>query len=357
MQSRKFRFPLLFLSILALLFALWAGLLRMGWDWPVLRPTLPMSHGPLMISGFFGTLIALERAVAVNRRWAYPGPLCSGVGGILLLSGVKGDFAPLLLALGSLGLALVCLWMWRQHPVAHSGVIALGGLCWLAGSLLWLFGSPIYQVVFWWSAFLVFTIAGERLELSRVRRLRRGSQILFLVIAAGVLAGLVGLRFDLVWGERLVGLGYLALAAWLWIHDLARVTVRQKGLTRYIAVCLLSGFAWLALGGLLSIFYPGYTAGPIYDATLHAVFVGFVFSMVFGHAPIIFPAVLGFAIAFRSYLYLPLALLHLSLVMRLAGDFGGWVALRQWGGLLNALAIVLFLLLILSLRTGKSAQD
>lgn len=348
MQNPTFRLPLLFLSILALLFALWAGLLRMGWDWPTLRPTLPMSHGPLMVSGFFGTLIALERAVAIQRRWAYLGPLCSGVGGALLIAGLQGDVAPLLLALGSLGLALVCLWMGWQHPAAHSGVVALGGVCWLVGSLLWLFGSPVYQVVLWWSAFLVFTIAGERLELSRVRRLRRGSQVMFLAIAAGILVGLVGLRLDLVWGERWVGLGYLALAAWLWIHDLARVTVRQSGLRRYIAVCLLSGFAWLALGGLLSVFYPGYTAGPIYDAKLHAVFVGFVFSMVFGHAPIIFPAVLGVAIAYRRLFYLPLVLLHLSLMMRLAGDFGGWIALRQWGGLLNALAIVLFLGLILS---------
>jgi len=93
--------------------------------------------------------------------------------------------------------------------------------------------------------------------------------------------------------KRIVGLGYLALAAWLLVHDLARVTVRQNGLTRYIAVCLLTGFVWLMVGGWLSIGYAGYTAGPIYDAKLHAVFVGFVFSMVFGHAPIIFPAVLG----------------------------------------------------------------
>jgi hypothetical protein len=78
------------------------------------------------------------------------------------------------------------------------------------------------------------------------------------------------------------------------------------------------------------------------------VFVGFVFSMVFGHAPIIFPAVLGAPINYRSYFYLPLLLLHLSLALRLAGDFGGWVIIRQWGGLLNALAIVLFLLLILA---------
>jgi hypothetical protein len=330
-----------------------AGLLRMGWDWPALRPTLPMSHGPLMVSAFFGTLIALERAVALNKRWAYLGPLCSGVGGILLLLGVKGSIAPLLLTLGSLGLALVCLWMWRQHPVVHSAIIAVGGLCWLVGSLLWLLGFPVYQVVLWWSAFLVFTIAGERLELSRVRRLRPRSQRLFIVIAGGILIGLIGLRFDPIWGERIIGLGYLTMGVWLLVHDLARVTVRQSGLTRFIAVCLLTGFVWLMIGGLLNIGYAGYTAGPIYDAKLHAVFVGFVFSMVFGHAPIIFPAVLGspadlgLPIAYRRFFYIPLMLLQLSLVLRLAGDFGGWVAVRQWGGLLNALAIVLFLLVMI----------
>lgn len=347
MSGRVFRLPFLLLSILALLFALWAGLLRMGWAWPVIRPTLPMSHGPLMVSGFFGTLIALERAAALDKRWAYLGPLCSGVGGVLLLFGVEGSFAPLLLALGSLGLSVVCLWMWRQHSALHTAIIFLGALCWLAGSALWLFGSPVYEVVLWWSAFLVFTIAGERLELSWVRRPTPKGQRLFAAVIGVVLLGLVWLRFDLIWGERVVGLGYLALAVWLWVFDLARVTVRQRGLTRYIAVCLLSGFAWLGVGGLSNMAYAGYSAGPIYDAKLHAVFVGFVFSMVFGHAPIIFPAVLGAPIDYRPHFYFPLLLLHLSLALRLAGDFGAWVVIRQWGGLLNALAIVLFLLLIL----------
>jgi hypothetical protein len=348
MQSRAFRLPFLLLSILALLFALWAGLLRMGWDWPVLRPTLPMSHGPLMVSGFFGTLIALERAVAISRKRAYLGPLFSGLGGILLLVGVKGDFAPFLLALGGMGLALVCLWMWRQHPALHSAIIAAGALCWLVGSLLWLFGSPVYEVVLWWSAFLVFTIAGERLELSRVRRPTLNRQRLFAAIAGFVFIGLILLRWDLIWGERIVGLGYFSLALWLWIHDLARVTVHQRGLTRYIAICLLGGFIWLGVGGLLNLFYAGYTAGLIYDAKLHAVFVGFVFSMVFGHAPIIFPAVLGTPINYSPYYYTPLVLLHLSLFVRLAGDFSGWTIVRQWGGLLNALAILLFLLILIS---------
>jgi hypothetical protein len=45
-----------------------------------------------------------------------------------------------------------------------------------------------------------------------------------------------------------------------------------------------------------------------------------VFAMVFGHAPIIFPAVLRVAVPYHASFYLPLVLLHLSLLVRLAGN-------------------------------------
>ena len=61
------RLPLLAMGMIALLTGLWAGLLRLGWDLPLLRPTFPALHGPLMVSGFLGTLIGLERAVALRE--------------------------------------------------------------------------------------------------------------------------------------------------------------------------------------------------------------------------------------------------------------------------------------------------
>ena len=73
------------LVVLALLAAMWAGLLRMGWVWPPLRPSLAAVHGPLMVSGFVGTLIGLERAVALGKKWAYTAPLLTGLGGLALL--------------------------------------------------------------------------------------------------------------------------------------------------------------------------------------------------------------------------------------------------------------------------------
>lgn len=43
------------------------GLIRLGWQLPALTPSLALAHGPLMISGFLGTLITLERAVATQK--------------------------------------------------------------------------------------------------------------------------------------------------------------------------------------------------------------------------------------------------------------------------------------------------
>ena len=131
----------------------------------------------------------------------------------------------------------------------------MGALAWLVGNGLWLAGWPIYRIVFWWIGFLVLTIAGERLEMSRVLRISRSSQMLFLGITGvfGVGLVLVSLNLDLGW--RVTGLGMLALAVWLLRYDIARRTVRQTGLTRFIAVSLLSGFVWLGVSGVLAIVF------------------------------------------------------------------------------------------------------
>ena len=49
------------------------------------------------------------------------------------------------------------------------------------------------------------------------------------------------------------GAALLALALWLLRQDIARRTVKDTGLTRFIAVCLLSGYAWLALAGAIML--------------------------------------------------------------------------------------------------------
>lgn len=336
------RVPLLVLAIAALLGALWGGLLRLGWPWPLLHPPLLMAHGPLMVSGFLGTLICLERAVALNRRWTYAAPILSGLGALVLMVGGAGWPGPLLLTLGSLWLVAIFVQIIRQQPVLFTATMGLGALSWLVGNLLWLSGRSIPEVVLWWLSFLVITIVGERLELGRVLKQTRWRIATFAGALGLFITGLLLSLLSLDTGMRVSGAGMLALALWLLGYDIARRTVRRTGLTRFIAVALLLGYGWLATGGGLMLWLGDVRAGPAYDAMLHAVFVGFVISMVFGHAPIIFPAVLRIPVTYDWSCYVPLVLLHASLAARLGGDLLGLLALRQSGGLLNAIAILLF---------------
>ena len=267
----------------------------------------------------------------------------TGAGALALLAGVGGPWAPLLITAGSGGLAGMSLGLtWRQ-PLLPPLALTVGALAWLAGNALWLTGWPIFRLAPWWVAFLVLTIAGERLELSRVLRPSSASRVAFGVAAGGLAAGAMLSVVAPAQGARLLGFALLALAGWLFRYDVARRTIRQQGLTRFIAAAMLSGYVWLAVGGVLFVLEAHrLVGGPAYDAALHAVFVGFVFSMIFGHAPIILPAVLGVTVRYRGWFYAHLVLLHLSLALRLGGALGGWWTVRRWGGLLNAAAVLVF---------------
>ncbi len=357
----RYRWPLMVLAMLALAAGLDAGLNRIGWRIPMPQPALAGAHGPLMIAGALGTVISIERAVALRRRWPYAAPLLNGLGSVVLILGVPGRLGPLLFVLGSLVLAFVFVVVLRIHAGKHSVCMAAGTLALLVGNLLWMIGRPFSLVVFWWSLFLVLTIAGERLELGRLRQLPANIEYRFMALAALLVVGTGATLAAPDLGTRIAGAGALGLAGWLLQYDIARRTIRKGGLTRYIAVCLLSGYGWLGLNGLTAIIYGFTPAGPIYDAMLHMAFVGFTFAMIFGHAPIILPAVLGLSLRFSRAFYVHLALLHLSLALRVAGDLAGIGALRRWGGVLNAVTLLMFLLITvwaaISARAGRNSRE
>lgn len=341
------RLPLLLLGMAALVIGSLAGLARLGVEVPALAQAQAGGHGALMVAAFFGTVISLERAVALRRLWPYVGPLAAGLGGLALLAGPPAWVPPALLVLGGAVLTGASGLVLRQQPALYTVTLALGALGWLAGNVVWLAsGDPAAAVPFW-IAFLVLTIAGERLELTRFLPPRLAASTLFagLLTLVVVTTGLTAAG-DLT-GARAFGLGLLGLAVWLLRYDIARQTVRQTGLTRFVAVCLLSGYAWLAVGGLLGL-AGGFDAGhPWRDAALHAVFLGFVFAMVIGHAPIIFPAVMRVKIPYHPVFYLPLVALHLSVLARVAGVLAEIWPLRQGAAIANGAALLLFVLTLL----------
>jgi len=323
----------------------WLGLVRLGWNLPLPWPDQLVAHGPLMVCGFLGTLIAVERAVALGVLWGYAAPAATAAGALVLILGSSHVSGPALITSGSLIVTAMFAAGLRRQPSLAMWTMALGAVVWTAGNLLWLSGASIFRVVFWWVSFLVFTIAGERLELGRALGHSSSTRWLFGLTIGVVLIGDGAMSASPGVGLRTIGIGLTALAAWLARFDIARRSLSMSGLSRFMGVCLLGGYAWLGLGGVLALVTGAASPGPLYDAVLHSVFLGFVMSMVFAHAPVIVPAVLGVSVGYRPAFYIHVAVLHLSLVFRVVGDLvdvlGRW---RVYGGLLNAVALLLFVL-------------
>jgi len=332
------------LGMIALLAGLWAALLMLGLDVPTPRPDFAEVHGPLMVLGFLGTLIALERAVAIDVAVGYLTPAAAGLGGLALILGLPLTVGQSLFAAAGVGLVGLYVAAARRQASLHLAVMAAGAVAWVVAVCLWLAGRDVALLVPWLAGFLVLTIAGERLELARVIRVTGTARATFTGAVAVFATGLAVSVVAVSAGVRVAGIGLLALAAWLGVHDVSRRTIRQPGLTRYMAACLLTGYGWLATGGALWLRFGTLSDGPAFDAMLHALFLGFVMSMVFAHAPVIVPAVFRAAVPYRRHFYAHVALLHASLLLRLVGgDLVGSRTAWQTGGVLNEIALLCFI--------------
>lgn len=328
---------------LSLLAGIAGGLLRAGVALPALsEATWPgqavLAHAALMICGFLGTVIGIERAVAVKLRTAFLAPLASGAGGALLLMGQPGPGAWLGVAAAVIFTAVNIVIVRRQRA-AHTWLLLVAAGAWLAGNLLFTTGQGSVATLPWWFAFLAMTIAAERLEMTRLMRRRPAAELSLQAVLVALLAGAAWSALAPVAGGLLYGAALTLLALWLAVFDIARHTVRAHGLSRYMAVCLLGGYAWLAVAGIA---WAGTALGlPLRDTALHALGLGFIVSMMMGHAPVILPAIARVKLQFGAFFYVPLAVLHLSLLLRLVAGIAG-DPLRSTGALLNAAAIVLF---------------
>ena len=337
---------------LSLLLGLNAALQLLGVWAPLSFERLGELHAPLMVFGFIGTLVLLERAVAVRRAWGFASPALLGLGSLTLLTPLPGVVGTSMIALGFVVLLGVYLVIWQRSPAAAIDIQILGAVAGLATTLLWLGGVEIWLMVLGMAVFLILTIAGERLELARIspqvdRRAERfGLGISLLLVS---MAAIVPLWPDN--GFRLMGVALALLVVWLFAYDPATRLVGTTGLPRYMAACLLAGYVWLLVPAVAWILVGKVTDGfnndsGLYDATLHAIFLGFVMSMIMAHAPVILPAVLRKPLPYRAFLYIPVALLHLSLLLRLlGGDAWGSVEAVRWGGALNVVAVLLFVVL------------
>lgn len=327
----------------ALLAGLNAALLLLGLPAPFHTARLMDVHGILLVLGFAGTVIALERAVAVRQSWAYLAPAALGVAAVLLTTPVPRMLPGLLLLTGSAALVAVYVPLWRRSADMAVLVQAGGAVLATGAALLWLANVPMPELLPWLSGFLILTIAGERLELARVAMLNPRAETLFGIVAAATVAGAVAALLWPTAGYALFGAALLATTAWLVRYDIARRTLHSTGLPRYTAICLLAGYGWLLVPATIWLVIGPVPDGRGYDAVVHAIMLGFVLSMIMAHAPVILPAVIRRALPYTPAMYAPVALLHVSLLLRIAvGDARDFAWAVQAGGALNIVAVLVF---------------
>lgn len=330
---------------LAMLMGVDAALALLGLPAPLSGDRLTSGHGMLMVIGFVGALIALERSAAIGRWWAHAAPVCMALGPLLTLVGplpVRAGRAVMVAGCLVLCVDYVVLWSRNREPLV--AVQIGGGISALCGTIVWLGGAAVPSLVPFLIPFLVLTVIAERLDLSRIGQLawtpgrrRRHEDSLVLLSALSVLAGPAAMARPTI-GLPAHGLVLIALAAQSASGDVARRGVRAAGPHRFTALMILAGYGWLVVTGLL-LLRPA-LSGLHYDATLHAVFLGFVLSMIAAHASTILPTLLGVRMRFVAGFWGVGLVLHLSLLVRIAADLAGSEHWRQVGGLGNIAALL-----------------
>lgn len=333
---------LLVFAVINLVTGMLSGLGRLGWSVPL--PEAYAHHGAIMVGGFLGSLIALEKVIPLKRLYFFLGPLLSASSIVVFFLGDFHFAVAMQVAAGLIFVAVYITYLRTQYNELL--LLALAGVvCWVVGTAL-LFWKQFYPMVLpWWMGFLLFTIVSERLELSRFLPVTAANRRwLYSFLLAFVVSLLI--PFHVV-GKYMAGFSLLLTSAWLLRYDLIRITLHKEGLARFTAVSLLCGYIALVIEGVFLVMLRDQPFA--YDMIVHTFFLGFVFSMIFAHGPIILPGVLGLSVKpYHATLYLPLISLLTSLAMRLAAD-GGLISLeyRAWSGWITMGSILLYFIVMI----------
>lgn len=372
-HSVAFPWPRFFLLICAGLAALagtFAALLRSNLPSPVTRPPLADAHGALMVFGFLGTAICLERGVAFRAgsprkpAWGFLAPLSEALGMLSMIL-IMMRVVPMSLwqlvpgifwAAGMSLLSAVYAVIWaRQHSVSVL-IQILGSAAGACSAGLWASGINASALAPWWMVFLVLTIVGERLELAHVSFVGRYVEPALIASSA---AAVLSLPLQLMLppaGYAVLGLALFALLVTMLLNDTAIKTWKVRGVIGFMGVCMLLGYAWALFASILWIFRVYGDNGYWADMGIHALALGFTISMVIAHVCVIVPSVIRRAMPYSPVLWLPLALLHLGLVLRLLGAARGVSVLWQTGDFIDVIAVFSLILCVLGMNIYAASR-
>src|SRR5690606_2812360 len=124
-----FRLILLPFIMLSLVTGLLTGLFRIGWYTLTPVAGIARQYGASMVGGVLGTLIILERAIALKKWYAYTPAMLSGASLIFFFLELP-TLAHAGLTLGSLGLVYIMYYYYTQYHQTHQMIFTTGAACW-----------------------------------------------------------------------------------------------------------------------------------------------------------------------------------------------------------------------------------
>lgn len=340
-RGRLLRLPFLVLGLVVFVAALYGGLWRLGWALPH-GARLGAAHGALMVGGFFGAVIGLERAMALKQRWTLLSPGLAALASLALLGGAPAPFVASLYAVAAGLLAAASMSALLRAPQLFTAVLATGALCWGVGDVVWMRSDEAPFAAPWWMLFLALTVAGERVKAGGPVR-RGGVAALLAFVALTLFGASLGL-FD-AFGARFFGAGLAGLALWLLRQDKSLREVDEPA-RRFFALGMSAAYAWLGIAGAALVVAPPGAAPYGYDLATHAVTIGLVLSMALAHAVTIVPAITGGPAPYHPALYLGLGGLQASLALRAVADWQSWEEGRKLSGPLTVLALVVYVVVL-----------
>ncbi len=330
------------LGLMAMVTGIYCGIIRIGQPLPS-SAYLPVGHhGVVMTGSFLGTLICLERVAVYPDKRAWLSVILMAIS-LPLFVLHQPSYGVLCLLAGSVGYGWISLNNYMEHKLRGDLIIATGAAFQLMAYIIFFLTYSYPKAFAGWLLFLILTIMGERLNLTSF--LPRSKKALYEAYFWIVLLLISAIFYHQ--GSRIIlGISLVGLAVWLLRHDTIRLNLKKEGHDHFLALALLLGYLWLAVSGILSTL--DMADSYLYDAVLHSFFVGFVLSVILAHAPVIFPGLAGVQrMPFHPVMYLWLAGLHASLVIRIYGDLAGDFALRKVGGIYNGVFFLLYIFTVL----------
>jgi hypothetical protein len=227
------RLLLALLAVASLVCGVLSGLARLGLPMPDLIERLTWPARRADDRRFLRHRDRLRARGRTGRLWPFAAPLFSGLAGLALIAGVPLPLAPVLSCLAALVMSAACADVCLRQRAAHHVTLAVAAVAWLAGNVIWLLDGSVVTAVPLWTVFLLLTIAGERLELSRFLPTPPVARVLFAIIATAMLAGAATALVS-----ESAGLKLLPRRRWRWRCGCRASTspvTTDRGLTRYMA--------------------------------------------------------------------------------------------------------------------------